>query len=167
VVPEDSEEAEVNLEMTPHKMRLRSASAEKNAAASGSGDVMAEDARAAARAQEELASDQAVAAAVAAQRDRAEKVRVVIMMSVKPHHGFKLRRYTNARDLWAALVAEFKPKRSARANTLRRQLNMIAMRDIESPVLYLNRGGELVGQLGEMGIDIDDHHLLSALLAGL
>jgi len=153
--------------MTPCKMRLRSASTEKNAAASGSGDVKAEDARAAARAQEELASNQTVAAAVAAQRARAEKARVVIMMSVKPHHGTKLRRYTNARDLWAALAAEFKPKGSARAITLRRQLNMMAMEDNESPVLYFNRGWELVGQLGEMGIDIDDHHLLSALLAGL
>jgi len=167
VVPEDSEEAEATLEVTPHKMRLRSASAEMSAAASGSGDVKAEDARAAARAQEELASDQTVGAAVAAQRARAEKARVVIMMSVKPHHGTKLRRYTTARDLWAALAAEFKPKGSARAITLHRQLNMIAMEDKESPVLYFNRGWELVGQLGEISIDIDDQHLLSALLAGL
>jgi len=37
-----------------------------NAAASGSGDVRAEDARAATRAQEDLASDQTVAVVVAA-----------------------------------------------------------------------------------------------------
>jgi len=167
VVPEGSEEAEETLETTPHKMRQGSASSEENAAASGSGDVKAEDARAAARAQEELASDQTVTMTVAAHRARAEKARVVIMVSVKPHHGTNFRRYTNARNLWAALAAEYKPKGPAQAMTLRGQLKMIAMEDEESPVLYFNRGRELVGQLGEMGIDIDGHHLLSALLAGL
>jgi len=129
--------------------------------------LAADDARAAARAQDNVASDQAIATAVAAQRSRAEKAHVVIMMSVKAHHGTKLRRYTNARDLWAALAAEFKPKGLARAITLRRQLSTIAMEEGESPVRYFNRGWELLGQLGEMGIEIDDHHLLSALLAGL
>jgi len=58
------------------------------------------------------------------------------MMSVKPHYRTKIRRYTDARDLWAALAAEFKPKGSAQAITLRRQLNMMAMEDYESPVIY-------------------------------
>jgi len=172
VVPEDSEEAEVPLEVTPCKMRLHSASTERTALSGGSwdakaNDLAADDARAAARAQEDLAADQAVATIVAAQRARAEKARVVIMMSVKAHHGTKLRRHTNTRALWAALAEELKPKGSARAITLRRQLNAIAMEEGESLVRYFNRGWELVGQLGEMGIEIDDHHLLSALLAGL
>ena len=145
VVTEGSEEAEATLEMTPHKMRQGSASAEENAASSGSGDVKAEDARAAARAQEELASDQTVTMAVAAQRARAEKGRVFMMVSVKPHHGTNFRRYTNARDLWATLAAECKPKGPAQAMTLRGQLKMIAMEDEESPVLFFNRGRELVG----------------------
>jgi len=165
--PEDLEEAEATLEVTPDKMRLRSASAEWNAAASGSGDVNAEDARAAARAQKELASDQTVAAAIAEQRARAEKARVVIMMNVNPHYGTKLRRYMSARDLWAALGADYKPTGSARAIMLRRQLDVTEMEDKESPILFFSRGRELVGQLGEVGIEIDDQHLLSALLEGL
>jgi len=51
-------------------MRLRSASVEKTAAAGSTGDakmaLAADDARAAARAQDNLASDQAIATAVAA-----------------------------------------------------------------------------------------------------
>jgi len=72
VVAEDSAEAEPTLVATPSKMRLHSASFEKTAAAGSSGDakmaLAADDVRAAARAQDDLASDQAVATAVAAQR---------------------------------------------------------------------------------------------------
>jgi len=146
------------------------AAVEKTAAAGSSGDAKmaqaSEEAPATARAQDDLASDQVVATAAAAQRSRGEKARVVIMMGVMAHHGTKLRRYTNSRELWAALAAELKPKGSARAITLRRQLNTISMEEVESLGRYFNRGRELLGHLSEMGIEIDDHHLLSVLLLG-
>jgi len=171
VVAEISAEPEPTLVETPRQMWLRSASVEKKEAAGSSGVAKmaqaADEARATARAQDDLSSDQAFATTAAGQRSRAEKARVVLMMSVKAHHGTKLRRYSNARALWAALAADFKPKGSARAIELRRQLNTISMEEGESLVRYFNRGWELVGHLGEMGIEIDYHHLLSVLLLGL
>jgi len=126
----------------------------------------ADEARAMARAQDDLASDRIVATAAAAQRSRGKKASVAIMMSVNAHHGAKLRRYTSSRHLWAALAAELKPKRSARAIKLRRQVNTISMEGGESLVRHFNLGWELLGHLSEKGIEIDDHHLLSVLLLG-
>jgi len=152
-------------------MRLSSASAEKTVAAGSGGDVKtrdlaAEDSRAAARAQEERASHKTFAVAVAAQRAPAEKMRVVINMSVKAHRETKLRRFTNALDLSSALTEVFNPKGSARAIALLPHFNTSVIKHGYSLVRCSIPGWKFVRQLCEMGIEIDDRHLLSALLTG-
>jgi len=126
-------------------MRLSSASAEKSVAAGSGGDVKtrdpaAQDSRASARAEEERASHQTLHVAAAAQRAPAEKMRVVINMSVKAHHETKLRRFTNAQDLSSALTEVLNPKESVRAIALRPHFNTRVIEHGYSPVRCCNPG---------------------------
>jgi len=101
------------------------------------------------------------------QRQRGERARVIIMLNVRAHHSAKLRRHRTGRALWAALREEFHPKRTSRANALRRQLNMLKMGPNETPVRYFNRAWDLVALLQELDITVDEDWLLGALLGGI
>jgi len=170
VVPLDDPEAELPVSLMGVRRRsgTRDGGLPRKDGGSGRGKMEGTAAEKAAAKQEDAEQEaMETMAAVTKQAERAEQARVIIMMNVKAHHATKLRRYTAARGLWAALLQEFKPCGPAREINRRRQLNSIRMEEDESPMRYFNRGWEVVGLLGEMGIDIDEMQLLSALLAGL
>lgn len=92
---------------------------------------------------------------------------VLMVMNVEQQHYATFRVHPSARGAWEALANCCRSRGPARALNLRRQLNMIKMAHGEDPVTYFNRAQTITWELGMLGINIDDGHLLSALLSGL
>lgn len=99
--------------------------------------------------------------------DKEHQARALMVMNVEPQHQATLRLHPTARGAWEAFKTQFASDGPARLLHLRRQLNTLQMGPTEPAVVYFNRARTIVWELGELGVEIDDGHLLSALLAGL
>lgn len=91
----------------------------------------------------------------------------LLVLSVKPHHMATIRRNPTAHMAWEALGRGFRSRGPARMINLRRELSTMRMGRSETVLRYFNRGKTIAWELQELGAEVDDNQLMTALLVGV
>ncbi|KAK1865108.1 hypothetical protein I4F81_007643 [Pyropia yezoensis] len=91
----------------------------------------------------------------------------LLVLSVKPHHMATVRRNPTARMSWEALGRGFRSRGPTRMINLRRELSTMRMGWSETVLRYFNRGKTITWELQELGAEVDDNQLMTALLVGV
>ena len=90
-----------------------------------------------------------------------------IGLHMKDHYASTLQECSTSKQLWDKLEAMYKAKSTAKQLQLRRELNALKKDPVEPLIKYVGRTKDIRDQMRAAGLEIKDHEVALALLAGL